>query len=75
MARVLLEFRFMCELMKKSWLRRYCRGDASEDVLGLRIMPGVEHAEGRELFDEVGCVTCRALLLLIIDVPVVSNDS
>ena len=75
MARVLLQFRLMCELMKKSWLRRYCRGDASEDALGLRIIPGVEHPGGRKLFDEVGYVICRALFLLMIDVPVVSNDS
>ena len=38
----LLQFNSIRELMKRSWFRRYCSGDANEDVLGIRVMEGGE---------------------------------
>ena len=38
----LLQFNSIRELMKRSWFRRYCNGDANEDVLGIRMTEGGE---------------------------------
>ena len=38
----LLQFNSIRELMKRSWFRRYCSGDANEDVLGIRVTEGGE---------------------------------
>ena len=48
MASEMLQFKSMRELMKKSWFRRYCRGDDSEEVLGISMMTGEEQPERHE---------------------------
>ena len=47
MAREVLQFKSMRELMKKSWFRRYCSGDAREEVLGIRMMAGGEQPRSK----------------------------
>ena len=73
MAREVLQLRSMRELMKKSWFRRYCSGDAREEVLGMRMMAGGEQPRSKgscavRWTDEMSTV----LLLVMVDVWVVS---
>ena len=50
----LLQFNSIRELMKRSWFRRYCSGDANEDVLGIRMMVGGEQPRR----DHLGVILC-----------------
>ena len=50
----LLQFNSIRELMKRSWFRRYCNGDANEDVLGIRMTEGGE----QPISDHPGVVLC-----------------
>ena len=75
----LLQFNSIRELMKRSWFRRYCSGDANEDVLGIRVTEGGEQPRSdhpgalyidvmsgllRLVMDEVGVVTTDAIVLI-----------
>ena len=65
MASELLQFRSMRELMRKSWFRRYCSGDASEAVFGVRMMRGGEQSRGREMRGEIVNMVSVVLVFLV----------
>ena len=73
MAREVLQLRSMRELMKKSWFRRYCSGDAREEVLGMRMMAGGEQPRSKG-----SCAVrwtdgmCAVLVLVMVGAWVVS---
>ena len=49
-ARELLHFSWMYELMKKSWFRRNCIGDNNVDELGIRIIAGAKQSKFKKIF-------------------------